>query len=217
MQQLKNIFFDFDGVIIDSEPLHARAKQIVLKKYNISYPSSLFDDYKGIPDMVFFDYVAEKLDDHRHSSEFLQAEKKAALAKIFPELKMVEGFSGFLAKVKKNKIRTALVSSTSLYSLGLVDNLFHISEMFDLVITEIDTARHKPFPDPYLAALSKLPASTENTIVIEDSPNGIIAAKEAGCFVYALTSSFAGEILRNAGADEVVENYAELESKLKFL
>ena len=53
-----------------------------------------------------------------------------------------------------------------------------------------------------------------NTIVIEDSPNGILSAKGAGCFVYGVTSSFSEDILRDAGADDIVAGYKDLERKL---
>jgi beta-phosphoglucomutase-like phosphatase (HAD superfamily) len=51
-------------------------------------------------------------------------------------------------------------------------------------------------------------------IVIEDSPNGILSAKSAGCFVYGITNSFSEEIFRNAGADDIVVGYKDLERKL---
>ena len=88
--------------------------------------------------------------------------------------------------------------------------------MFDLVITEVDTALHKPHPDPYLKALEKLPSDILDCIVIEDSPNGIISAKKAGCYVYGLTSSFKGNELMKAGSDEIIENYSELMQKLNL-
>jgi len=216
MNDLKTILFDFDGVVIDSEPLHAKAKKIVLDRFNISYPQTIFDDYKGKTDKVFFDYVSSTLDKHRHNTDFLQNAKKSIFEEIIDELKLIDGFLLFLEKMKKMGIRTALVSSTSLYSLALVDKKYDISKMFDLVITEVDTDLHKPYPDPYLKALEILPASTESSVVIEDSPNGIISAKKAGLFVYALISSFQKNELLEAGADEVVENYIELTQKINL-
>jgi beta-phosphoglucomutase len=216
MSDLNTILFDFDGVVINSEPLHAKAKQIVLERFNISYPQTIFDDYKGKTDKVFFDYVSYTLDKQRQSSDFYQNVKKLIFEEIIDELKLLDGFLLFLKKVKGRGIMTALVSSTSLYSLALVDKKYNISGKFDIVITEVDTELHKPYPDPYLKALEKLPASAESSIVIEDSPNGIISAKKAGLFVYALTSSFQRDILLEAGADEVVENYKALAHKLNF-
>jgi beta-phosphoglucomutase len=213
---IKAILFDFDGVVIDSEPLHAKAKKIVLEKFNISYPATIFDDYKGRTDKVFFNFVSNALDNNRRSSDFLQNIKKSVFEGIINELKLIDGFLIFLQKVQKKGIRTALVSSTSLYSLALVDSLYKISAKFDLVITEMDTDLHKPYPDPYLRAMEKLPADTQYSIVIEDSPNGIISAKKAGCYVYALTSSFKSDTLMEAGADEIIESYDELIMKLNF-
>jgi len=216
MRDIKAILFDFDGVVIDSEPLHAKAKKIVLEQFNISYPATIFDDYKGRTDKVFFDFVSRSLDNNRISSDFLQDTKKSVFEGIINELKLIDGFLIFLQKVREKGMRTALVSSTSLYSLALVDKLYHISEMFNLVITEMDTDLHKPYPDPYIKALEKLPGNPQNSIVIEDSPNGIISAKKAGCFVYALTSSFPSKALMEAGADEIIESFNELRIKLNF-
>jgi len=208
--ELKTILFDFDGVVIDSEPLHAKAKKIILDRYKINYPASIFEEFKGKTDKIFFDFVTGTLCDQSQSSELLQNSKKAALEEIIVELKLIDGFLAFFEKVKARKIQTALVSSTSLYSLELVDNLYHISGMFDLVITEVDTDLHKPYPDPYLKALEKLSAEINTSIVIEDSPNGIRSAKSAGCFVYAITSSFPEQTLLEAGADKVVGSFNDL-------
>ena len=216
MTYLKTILFDLDGVVIDSEPVHAKAKKIVLEKFKISYPTTIFDEYKGITDKIFWDYVSGSLDDGKHSSEKLQDSKKLIFEEIIKELKLIDGFLFFMDKVKSKGIRTALVSSTSIYSLRLIDDLFHISALFDLVITEVDTLLHKPNPQPYLKALEMLPADTRNSIVIEDSPNGIISAKKAGLFVYGLTSSFKRHLLMEAGADEIIESYEDLMKKLDF-
>ncbi len=213
---IRTILFDFDGVVIDSEPVHAKAKKIVLKKFGIPYPANIFDNYKGRPDMVFFDHVSDSLDPLKRSSLMLQDAKKMIFEEIIKELKLIDGFFPFLQLVENKGIKTALVSSTSIYSLGLVDEIYNISMMFDLVITEADTNLHKPYPDPYLKALEKLPADTKSSIVIEDSPNGIISAKKAGLFVYGLTSSFPGSILTEAGADDIIESYYELIEKLNF-
>ena len=216
MRNIASVFFDFDGVVINSEPLHAKAKRLVLDKYKISYPETIFDEYKGRTDNVFFDFVSENLTSSIYSSQLLYSSKKEVFEEIVNELELVDGFEYFLRKVKEKGIATALVSSTSLYSLGLINKIYNISEMFDLIITEVDTEKHKPEPDPYLKALEKLPAKTHNTIVIEDSPNGIISAKKAGCYVYGLTSSFQRTLLEEVGADCIIDSYHELAALLNL-
>jgi HAD superfamily hydrolase (TIGR01509 family) len=216
MINVKVILFDLDGVVIDSEPVHAKAQKIVLENFNIPYTETIFNDYKGRTDKVFFDHVSDTLDPLKRPSDLLQNSKKMAFEKIIKELKLIDGFLLFLDKVKSKGIRTALVSSTSLYSLRLVDDLYHLSELFDLVITEVDTPLHKPYADPYLKALEKLPAEKQHTIVIEDSPTGIVSAKKAGLFVYGLTSSFHRHLLKEAGADDIIDSYNDLVKKIDF-
>lgn len=209
---INTIFFDLDGVIVDSEPIHAKAKKMILDAYSIPYPDSIFDDFIGQPDEVFFKYIYENLDKQKNPYKLLLQEKNDQFFELIPEMQLVEGFTPFINEIKKRGIKTALVSSTSTYTFGLIDKHFYLADLFDLLITEKDTERHKPFPDPYIKALQTLPASVDNTIVIEDSPNGIKSAKQAGCRVFALTTSFKMEKLIEA--DEIFNNYNEIAKKI---
>lgn len=211
---INTIFFDLDGVIVDSEPIHAKAKRMILDSYSIQYPDSIFDDFIGQPDEVFFKHIYENLDKQKNPYQSLLQEKNEQFFELIPEMKLVEGFTTFIDEVRKKNIKTALVSSTSTYTFGLIDKHFHLADLFDLLITEKDTERHKPFPDPYIKALQTLPASVDNTIVIEDSPNGIKSAKEAGCKVFALTTSFRTEKLMEA--NEIFNSYDEIAEKVLF-
>jgi beta-phosphoglucomutase len=211
---IKAVFFDLDGVIIDSEPVHAKAKKLTLDAYGIVYPDSIFDEFIGQTDEDFFKYVSEELDARGHSFERLLQKKNELFIDLLPEMKLVSGFRHFFQNVKNKGLKTALVSSTSAYTLELIDKYFDVTRLFDLLVTEKDTVHHKPHPEPYLKALETLPASIESTIVIEDSPNGILSAKQAGCKVFAITTSFKAQKLIEA--DEVFANYAELSAKLGF-
>lgn len=211
---INTIFFDLDGVIVDSEPIHAKAKRMILDSYSIQYPDSIFDDFIGQPDEVFFKHIYKNLDKQKNPYQSLLQEKNDQFFELIPEMKLVEGFTTFIDEVRKKNIKTALVSSTSTYTFGLIDKHFLLGDLFDLLITEKDTERHKPFPDPYIKALQTLPASVDNTIVIEDSPNGIKSAKEAGCKVFALTTSFRTEKLMEA--NEIFNSYDEIAEKVLF-
>jgi beta-phosphoglucomutase len=211
---IETVFFDLDGVIIDSEPVHAKAKKLTLDEFDIAYPDSVFDAFIGQTDEDFFKYVSAELDVRRHSFELLMQRKNRLFTDLLPEMKLVDGFPLFFRNVKSRGLKTVLVSSTSAYTLGLIDKYFNITHLFDLLVTEKDTVNHKPHPEPYLKALETLPAQPESTIVIEDSPNGILSAKQAGCRVFALTASFKPEKLTEA--DRVFGSYAELSEELGF-
>lgn len=212
--KIKAIFFDFDGVIIDSETVHGKAKRLVLEKYNIPHAETIFDEFKGRPDKVFFEYVAEKLDPHGRSANFYLQEKNDLFIELVREVPIMKGFREFHKKIKSRGILAIMVSSTSIHSFELVDNIHHLSQMFDLIITGADTNEHKPHPEPYIKALEISKLNRDEVIVIEDAPNGIVSAKKAGCFVYGITSSFSRADLHAAGADDVIDSYAELALKL---
>lgn len=206
------ILFDLDGVVVDSEPVHAMAKKLTLDKSGIKYPESVFDDFKGKTDDEFFKYVSAQLDRHNRPYKVLLEEKQSTFIRLLPEMKLIDGFLPFIKNVKSRGIKTALVSSTSVYSLKLIDKVFQITDLFELIVTEDDTSDHKPHPAPYLKALEKLPASPEYSVVIEDSPSGIRSARKAGCKVYALTTSFPAS--RLGEADEIFNSYNEIYGKL---
>lgn len=207
---LKTILFDLDGVIVDSEPIHAKAKQKTLDEFGINYNAEIINQFKGQTDESFFKAIIKSDENFTYDFKILLERKQGVFLEILPELKLVDGFKAFIEKVKANNIRTALVSSTSIFSLELMNKHFGITPYFELIITEEDTQLHKPDPAPYLKALNKLNENAQDVLVIEDSPNGIKSAVSAGCKVYALTTTFKPDELNNA--NKIFNGYHELEN-----
>lgn len=208
---VKTIFFDLDGVVIDSEKLHLRALGLTLEKNGILFQHTILDGFVGRSDKSFFRYVHENIDNRIDIEDFLK-QKDVLFEGLLTELQFVEGFTDFMRVVKDANIQTALVTSSSLQTVHKGDRLLHFLQSFDIVITEDDTTKHKPHPDPYLLALERSGADKEATIIVEDSINGIIAGKAAGCIVCGVTTSFDAATLKNAGADFVFDSYRELEN-----
>lgn len=208
MQELKckTILFDMDGVVIDSEKLHLKAMGLTLEQYGIEYTPSFLNGYVGRSDESFFRYVYENMD-NSHTLEALIKQKNIFFEELIKELEYVEGFTDFIQRVKSVKLQTGLVTSSSLFTVQKVNKQLNVTSFFDIVITEEDTLKHKPNPEPYLLALKKLGADNGSTLVIEDSINGIRAGKAAGCTVVGITTSFDATTLQDAGADYVIENF----------
>ncbi|RNC66946.1 HAD family phosphatase [Proteiniphilum sp. X52] len=212
---LKTILFDMDGVVIDSEKLHLRAMGLTLERHGIEYSQSFLTDYVGRSDESFFRHVYENMD-NTHSMEELLEEKNAFFEGLLKELKYVEGFTDFIQKVKSIKLQAGLVTSSSLFTVRKVDKLLNLTSFFDIVITEEDTQKHKPNPEPYLLALDNLGADHRSTLIIEDSINGILAGKAAGCGVAGLTTSFGAATLQDAGADWVINSFSDLHPLIDY-
>jgi beta-phosphoglucomutase len=206
--------FDFDGVIVDSEPLHALAKRNTLDRFLIQYPVALFSQFKGRTDIDFFDYVFRELAEGKATSEELGAYKQREYIKLFEDVPLVPGIQDFIRFSRKQSKRLGLATSATGRDFSLAAKKYQLHTWFDVIITGDDTKNHKPHPEPFLKAISKLSVPVEKILVIEDSPNGIKSARSANCMVAAITTSFNSKELRLAGADLVVTSFPELEQEL---
>lgn len=209
----KAILFDMDGVVIDSEKLHLRAMALSLNKHNISFDKSILNDYVGRSDESFFQFVFDNINSSIEV-KVLMEDKNIFFEELLKDLQYVEGFTDFIQFVNAQKLKTALVTSSSKFTVNKVNELLNLSPHFEVIVAEEDTHKHKPHPDPYLLALQKLEADKKESLVLEDSINGIISGKEAGCMVVGLTTSFDTATLLDAGADFVVDSYNELVEKI---
>jgi len=206
--------FDFDGVIIDSEPLHAQAKQATLDNFQIKYPSTLFIDTKGSTDKIFFEFVANNLAGEGATAEEMDAFKRQLYLKLFENVPLVTGIQEFLPFAKRTFKKLGLATSATVRDFSLAAQKYQLRPWFDIIVTSEDTAKYKPDPEPYLKAMSMLGVTDSETLAIEDSPNGIRSAKSANCTVVAITTTFEPNALRLAGADMVVASFLELQREL---
>jgi beta-phosphoglucomutase len=208
--------FDFDGVIIDSEPLHARAKQITLDNFRVKYPPTLFVDFKGRPDKAFFQFVEDNLVIGDVTAVEMDAYKRQVYLKLFEDVPLVTGVRDFVYLARRTFKKVGLATSATPRDFSLAERKYQLRDWFDVIITGGDTTMHKPDPEPYLKAMSMLGVTGPETLVIEDSPNGIWSAKSADCTVVAITTAFQSNELSLAGADMVVASFAEIERELEM-
>lgn len=211
--QIKTILFDFDGIVVDSESLHLRALGQVLTNHGISYPDDLLGQFVGKSDSSFYQYVIDNLNSSLEL-DYLLDQKNKIFERIILELKPINGFLDFIDVVIQKKILRAIVTSSSEKTLKLVSGIFPFHDYFDVVVCEEDTTEHKPNPAPYLLGLERTKGKKETSLVIEDSVNGIISGKAAGCIVFGLTTSLPREVLLKAGADRVFDNYEEIREEI---
>ncbi|MGQ9837462.1 MAG: HAD family hydrolase [Cyanobacteriota bacterium] len=222
MQSFDSLFFDMDGVIVDSEPIHAQAGAIALERCNLSIdlaPISL--QFKGCTDWDMFAYIVEQFtetseNERQAAIQRLLETKASAFAELLEQVSLVPGVLEFLAASRQRFATLALTTSATRRDQEHIFNRFNLGCWFDRVITAEDIQRAKPDPEPYLKTAAMLGVDPRLCLVIEDSPNGIRSAKGAGCFAVGLTTSFRPTELRQAGADAVVESFASLAELLNL-
>ncbi len=209
---LKLVIFDFDGVIIDSEPLHFSSTQTVLKAENIDLTWQQYcDKYLGYDDR---DLIAAVFKDHnrpidRKLQNRLLLEKKNAFALQLKEhLSLLPGVKKLLDDLKNNNIACSMCSGALKSEIEFVLKFNAIQDYFTVIISAEDVTKGKPAPEGYMLALKETnkagiftpPATPQECIVIEDSVWGIEAAHAAGIKCLAVKSCHSGDEISKAEA-----------------
>jgi HAD superfamily hydrolase (TIGR01509 family) len=203
-----------DGVLIDSEPLHKRAKEIAFGEHGIVLSEAVYDSYKGRPDATM---LPEILIARGWSAEKIQEfsrRKRQIYEEIEHELHAVEGAVEFVHWAAP-RYRIALATSATARNRESTFGLLGIGNLFHAVVDASGHQRPKPDPEVFLIALDKLKLKPEQCWIIEDSVNGLRAAKAAGCFAVAITTTFDRDTLSAAGADFIVDAFQQLRTELE--
>ena len=204
------ILFDLDGVIIDSETLHNAAVAGALAERGVHLPASIFDEFIGVPDAVFLAQASERYLGGSVPAATLLQRKQEIFLQSQDQVQAIPGALEFLQSVRPQVAATALVTSSLRHNQELAFARFGLAPCFDTVVTAEDVTQTKPHPEPYLTAVVRLGLTAAECLVIEDSLNGLAAARAAGCRTLGLTTSCSAEALAAAGADFVCTSYAEV-------
>lgn len=205
------VVFDMDGVIIDSEGLHARADAEILLRYGVSVPEEAWSDIFGMRSDEGLRHILDRYGNGSEDADRIVIEKRDRYLELAEEsLHLIPGVEAFIMRCRQKSFRMAVATSgRAAYQLPLLDR-FGLRSWFDVIVTGDEVTHGKPHPEPYLLAASRLGLDPAACLVIEDADNGIRSAKAAGCAVVGLTTSLSWERLLAAGADMVVGGFDEL-------
>jgi HAD superfamily hydrolase (TIGR01509 family) len=198
---VRAVIFDFNGVIVDDEPLHHRAfRQVVGDLDEATY----FEKYLGLDDWGFFRayYGIEDVDD-------LVERKAAAYLEHIDEARLIDGAAELIRSLS---VPMAIASGARTHEIEAILDRAGLRDRFDAIVSADDVDDGKPSPSCFLTALARLAEKHEvlarQTVVIEDAPHGIDAAKAAGMACIAVARSRARADL--ARADLIVGRLSEL-------
>jgi HAD superfamily hydrolase (TIGR01509 family) len=219
---IQAIFFDFNGVIIDDEPLQMTAYQELLSEQGIELTENDYYGALGMDDETFvraaFERGKKKLTDNVLTG--LLARKVARHRQLIEdELPLFPGVVTFL-KAAARHYSVALVSMAMLTEIEYVLNRARLRDLFSVIVSAEDVSVCKPAPDCYRIALEKLnerrrgtrrlPLLASECLVMEDSPPGIESGKGAGMHAMGVTNTVSEKQLRAAGAEVVIASLADL-------
>jgi len=205
----ESVIFDFDGVIVDTEPLHYETFQQILAPLGIGFPwKEYVDTYMGFDDRDAFReaFRTHGIDlDERRLKELV-----ASKSMIFQEVirNGVNAYPGVIQTITSLHASgfPLAISSGALRSdiLPILEQL-GTAHCFTHIVTADDVRKSKPDPECYSLAFQallrthpSLLSTPRNSLAIEDTPAGIRSAKTAGLSVLAVTNSYKGEELSEA-------------------
>jgi HAD superfamily hydrolase (TIGR01509 family) len=175
---LKAIFWDNDGVLVDTEELYFQATRDVLAGVGVRIGERDFIDYGLRQGRSLFDRARDRLDEA--TIEQLRAERNTRYADLLRAgVPAVDGVTEVLHGLH-GRVTMGVVTSSNYEHFDLIHRSTGLLRYFDFAITNRDYARTKPHPDGYLAALAHARVAAEACIAVEDSERGVAAAKAAG-------------------------------------
>ena len=218
---IKAIFFDFNGVIIDDEPIQMKAYQEVLRGHDVQLTEELYFGALGMDDRTFvrsmFEKMGKQLTDPLLDS-VIDAKTLIHRDIIKDELPLFPGVLTFLKSATRH-FSLGLVSMANQTEVGYVFQRANLTPLFSVVVTAEDSSVCKPAPDCYVCGLAKLndkrqrerllPLLPSECLAIEDSPPGIESARGAGMRTLGVTNTVDADALRAAGAEVVSGTLAD--------
>jgi phosphoglycolate phosphatase len=218
---IQAIFFDFNGVIIDDEPLHLKAYQEVLAAEGINLTEEEYMTMLGMDDATFvrtaFGRAGKPLGEET-TAAIVAREGDVHRKMIEDELPLFLGAVTFV-KAASRHFGLGVVSMARRDAIDYVLGRASLESAFTVVVSAEDVKACKPDPGCYERALvllnekrrdgRQLPLLSHECLVIEDSPPGIQSGRAAGMRTLGVTNTVAEEKLRAAGADVVTRSLAD--------
>jgi len=212
------VIFDFDGVLVNSEPLHFRAMRDSLVPEGI-----VIDSTEYLRNYVAYDdrgAIRLALEQHGHPSDPVRVEIVAdRKARMFAELKGVipffPGARELVRNLRREGVPLGIASGARCSEIEDLLEAGGLRDAFAAVVGADDVTRTKPHPEPYLEALRRLqPAApgleAGDCVALEDTPPGIAAARAAGMIVVGVAHTYDAEEL--AAAHHVLPSLRRLDA-----
>lgn len=211
--KIRAILFDFDGVVVNSEPLYEEAELELINAMQLQIPDDFFPNHKGVGEDTFYQVLIDQYGAGKTLTEMKVWGRELLKQKFYTRLAYVPGFTEFYDLVKDQYL-TAVVTSTRRDFMEWIFQNTPIDNLFSEMGTIDDVVEGKPGPEPYLNMCHRLNVQPEDALVIEDSLLGLRSANLAGCQTVGISTTIPGEKLGEY-AQCVINHFSELHAFLE--
>ncbi|TYQ16524.1 UNVERIFIED_CONTAM: HAD superfamily hydrolase (TIGR01509 family)/HAD superfamily hydrolase (TIGR01549 family) [Acetivibrio alkalicellulosi] len=186
---MKAIIFDMDGLMIDTERLYFETERIIAKKYNKEVEEETLWKMMGRKPIESISIFAKDLGLDTCTKILLEDRDRIFQEKLINELEPMPGIFDILDKFK-NRFKLAVATGSPEKFLTIVLNKLNLHHYFHVLQTSDEIIEGKPSPEIYLKTIDKLKVLPSDCIVLEDSRNGALAGKRAGCYTIAIPNNY---------------------------
>lgn len=208
-----------DGVIVDTEPLHRKAYHQMFDDVNIDVSGDIYASFTGQSTIN----ICKRLVDHFNLSEtpeYLVSLKRKHYKYFFDndELDLIDGVLDRIKDYYTNNVTLVVASSASMQGIIQIFERFDLNQYFSAKFSGADLKKSKPHPEIFIKAAESTGFKKSECIVIEDSTNGIKAAKAANIFCVGFKSEHSSGQDYHL-ADMIISNFKEIsfENVIKVL
>ena len=208
---IQTVIFDMDGVIVDTEPVHRFAYFKHFSELNIEVSEELFTSFTGNSTRNVFQRVNTIFNLNADVEELI-LRKRTIFNDAFDhkeDLELLEGVENLIKNLHENRVELILASSASKVTIDRVFRRFGLHPYFSNIVSGEDFPKSKPHPAIFEFAASLSKAPKENCIVIEDSTNGVLAAKAAGIYCVGYNSVHS-KLQDLSKADLIINHFNDL-------
>ena len=208
---IKTVIFDMDGVIVDTEPVHHYAYNTHFKQLNIDVSPEMYASFTGNSTKNIFERLKLQFNLENDVQSLVET-KRNLFNNAFDskeDLYLLDGVEVLIKDLYQNGMQLVLASSSATVTINRIFNRFGLHKYFSHIVSGENFPKSKPHPAifQHAAFLSQTPV--KNCIVIEDSTNGIKAAKAAGIYCIGY-DSFHSKMQDYSLADMVISDFKEL-------
>jgi HAD superfamily hydrolase (TIGR01509 family) len=220
---LKAVLFDFNGVVINDEPIHQQLIEQILVEENLRpIPGEFWQVCLGRSDRVCLTQLLNRRGRAVSESYLVQLMQRKAQAyqqqlQKIEKLPLYPGLEDLVFRVRSQKLKLAVVSGAIRSEIELVLSRANLAQHFPVIVAGDDITTSKPEPDGYLLAVESLnqqhpdlQLQVGECLAIEDTPAGIQAAKRAGMQVVGVANTYPFQMMQRQ-ANWAVDYLCDLE------
>ncbi len=191
--------FDMDGVLVNNCRYHVLAWRVFSKKHGFELTDEQVLEWMGAANRVYMERLLGRP---------VAEDELAAL--YAPHLRIPDGLRAFLDRAHAADIPCGVATGAPQQNIDFILDGLDLRRDFRCVVDPSQYSHSKPAPDCYLRAAAHLGVAPENCTVFEDAVAGIQSAHAAGMRVVAITTTNPRATLQSAGADRIIDSFAEL-------